>query len=563
MSDTDNLLAHKIELRPTAQQAEFLDKCMGCARHLYNQLVAHFGEEEVVGEFVNEEGKTVEKKQPARKYDRQKINPLVAELKKQFPFYAEVPARIFEYVKQDYQAAMSRFFGNVKKKRRVGSKKNPYGKPTFKSKHDGRDSFNVDQNIHEQGRTIKLTGMHKHKIPALAMRRKRRWEGELRRVTVSKHAGKYFASLLVETEDYEKTYQKRSELVEKQDCIGVDLGVNHLAVLSDTPSFTGDVVKGQLIDNPRLLERNLKRLKRLQRKMSRQKRVVMPAQAAQRAQIAVQWAEAAIERAPDAQKDKCQQLAVTARKKAEEAMQYAAETTTATHERVYHQAMQKAINAAKQAKAAATRTRNAAGLTIDEIHNYLQPKGENGDKANPQHLILKDSNRLAKTKRRVARVHYRVANQRQEMLHQLTHELTLHYREVKIENLNVKGMQQGNIARSVSDVAFGEFRRQLEYKGQLRGTTITPVDRYYPSSKTCSRCGKVKEDLKRGDRTFRCNECGYKEDRDINAAINIKNWTTEQGARIKTHVEDDNSGGSSGNLGNRSVKREPVNKPSQ
>lgn len=91
-----------------------------------------------------------------------------------------------------------------------------------------------------------------------------------------------------------------------------------------------------------------------------------------------------------------------------------------------------------------------------------------------------------------------------------------------IEGLHVAGMVKNHsLARSVSDAAFGEFRRQLEYKTTRSGATLHVVDRWYRSSKTCSGCGSVKAKLFLSERTYRCDSCGLVLDRDLNAAINI------------------------------------------
>ena len=133
------------------------------------------------------------------------------------------------------------------------------------------------------------------------------------------------------------------------------------------------------------------------------------------------------------------------------------------------------------------------------------------------------SNRRNKARARVARLHAHVANQRQDALHKLTTHLASKYSEISIENLNVLGMVKNHrLAKSVMDASFGEFRRQLEYKTTRTGARLNVVDRWYPSSKTCSRCGRVKAKLSLSERTYRCESCGLVMDRDLNAAINIK-----------------------------------------
>ena len=134
----------------------------------------------------------------------------------------------------------------------------------------------------------------------------------------------------------------------------------------------------------------------------------------------------------------------------------------------------------------------------------------------------KGSNRRAKAKATVARIHARVANQRQDGLHKLTTWLTNKYSDVSIEDLHVAGMVKNrHLAKSVSDAAFGEFRRQLEYKTARSGAALHVVDRRYRSSQTCSGCGSVKAKLSLAERTYRCDSCGLTMDRDLNAAINI------------------------------------------
>lgn len=130
-------------------------------------------------------------------------------------------------------------------------------------------------------------------------------------------------------------------------------------------------------------------------------------------------------------------------------------------------------------------------------------------------------NRL-KLVRRVARVHARIASIRNDFWNKLTTRLCRENQAVAIEDLNVKGMA-GNrkLARALSDVGFGRMRPLLDYKTKLYSTRFVIADRWYPSSKTCSRCGAVKKVLGLGDRVFHCDECGHVQDRDENASTNL------------------------------------------
>ena len=133
------------------------------------------------------------------------------------------------------------------------------------------------------------------------------------------------------------------------------------------------------------------------------------------------------------------------------------------------------------------------------------------------------SARREKAKARVARLHARVADVRADAIHKVTTMIAGNYSVVCIEDLNVAGMVKNrSLARSVSDAALGEFRRQLEYTAARTGAVLRVVDRWYPSSKTCSNCGVVKAKLSLSERTFNCDACGLSIDRDLNAAINIQ-----------------------------------------
>ena len=119
-------------------------------------------------------------------------------------------------------------------------------------------------------------------------------------------------------------------------------------------------------------------------------------------------------------------------------------------------------------------------------------------------------------------MHHRVANLREDTLHKLTTRLTREYGTIVVEDLNVAGMGRNRrLARRVADAAFGEIRRQLTYKTRRHGTRLVVADRWFPSSKTCSRCGAVKAKLPLSVRVFECDTCGLVVDRDENAGHNL------------------------------------------
>jgi IS605 OrfB family transposase len=132
------------------------------------------------------------------------------------------------------------------------------------------------------------------------------------------------------------------------------------------------------------------------------------------------------------------------------------------------------------------------------------------------------SKRRSQSRRRLARIHAHAANLRRDALHKLTTSLATEVGVVVVEYLNVAGMVRNRrLARALSDSGLAELRRQLAYKTTWYGSRLVVADRFYPSSKTCSGCGWVKAKLTLAERTFTCEECGLRVDRDLNAAHNL------------------------------------------
>ena len=136
-----------------------------------------------------------------------------------------------------------------------------------------------------------------------------------------------------------------------------------------------------------------------------------------------------------------------------------------------------------------------------------------------------------KQKLKVARIHEHIANQRKDFLHKQSRQIANAYDAVAIENLDMKDMTQAlHFGKSVSDNGWGMFTRMLEYKLTDSGKAFVKIDKWFPSSKTCSKCGCINETLKLGDRIWTCDGCGVTHNRDTNAAINIRN----EGLRLLT-----------------------------
>jgi len=134
---------------------------------------------------------------------------------------------------------------------------------------------------------------------------------------------------------------------------------------------------------------------------------------------------------------------------------------------------------------------------------------------------------------RLAKTHRKVANTRRHLVHQASRALVDRCQVIVIEDLNVAGMVRNrHLSRSISDAAMGELSRQLLYKARWHGVDVRVADRYFPSSKTCSGCGVVRNDLNLATRTYSCGTCGLVLDRDLNAAINLARWQPKEPSAV-------------------------------
>ena len=358
------LLAHKIELRPTQQQADYLDRACGSRRHAFNQLLAHFNQDGI-------------------KWSKKVANEKYKQLRLEFPWYAEVSQRVTRNTVDDLHNAFSHFFRRVKNGEKAGY-------PKFK-KRGLHDSFSLREKpkFDVDGRTLRIEKLKTR----IKMRQELRFTGTPCQVTISKRAGKYFVSILVDTQDYDTKHPD-------QESVGVDFGIKDLATCSD----------GQIFAANQKLKHSLKRLAKKQRALSRK---------------------------------------------------------------------------------------------------------------------TKGSNRYAKARQAVAKLHYRISNQRLAVLHEVSNYLTAKFKLITIENLNVKGMIKNHkLARAISDAGFGMLREFIEYKAYLRGCQVVIADRFFPSSRKCSvlDCDYINDNLTLSDREWQCPDCKTTHDRDRNASWNLDNF---------------------------------------
>ena len=141
----------------------------------------------------------------------------------------------------------------------------------------------------------------------------------------------------------------------------------------------------------------------------------------------------------------------------------------------------------------------------------------------------KGSNNRDKARLKVSKLHKKVKNQRNDYQHKISRELADKFKVICLETLKVKNMVKNkSLAKSINDVSWSSFIEKLSYKVAENQGYLVKIDRFYPSSKTCSNCGCIKESLKLSERTYKCDECGFTIDRDLNASINILNVGLKQ-----------------------------------
>jgi putative transposase len=158
-----------------------------------------------------------------------------------------------------------------------------------------------------------------------------------------------------------------------------------------------------------------------------------------------------------------------------------------------------------------------------KIESAKVKAGLNPKQSIPTGTKLSLSNNRKKAQESIARLYARISNVRKDFLHKITTSVCRENQTIIIEDLKVKEMLANNkLAREISDIGFGEFRRKLTYKVLRYGNELVIADRWFPSSKLCSICGWKNDSLTLKDREWVCQECGTIHDRDLNAAINLR-----------------------------------------
>ena len=373
--------AVKVALDPTPRQVRLLCSHAGAARFAYNAGLAHVKDMLENGEPPDWSHYALLRWWNANK-DTLAVNSVTGVV-----WWSQNSKEAYSRALRDLAQGLS----NWSKSRKGQRKGRRVGFPRFKSKNTAmRFAYSTCITAPTASDPYGLKLSRIGRVHCMENVYKRVNGARLIRVSVSCRAGRWYASLTVEREQPSSSTRTR-----KLGTVGVDLGVKHLATLSD----------GTVIPNPRALDVRLKALRKAQQALSR-----------------------------------------------------------------------KTMGSARREKA----------------------------------------------KERVARLYARVSDARMDAINKATTMIARTYTTVCIEELNVAGMVKNHhLARSVSDASLGEFRRQLEYKTMRTRASLRVVDRWYPSSKTCSNCGTVKAKLSLSERVYRCGVCGLSMDRDLNAAINL------------------------------------------
>lgn len=370
--------AHRVALDPSKVQSDLFAQCAGIARFSWNWALDRWQSEYAARKL------DPSLPSPSEAALRKSLNAIKAEA---FPWMMRAPKAVPQQAIKNLGSAFKAFFEGRARY------------PNFKAKDRCRDSFRPDNGpgtFRVQDKRLKLP-----RIGWVRMHERLRFDESLnpvlKSVIISREADRWFAAISVEIDHCP------AGLTGLPAC-GVDLGITHLATLSD----------GRKIEGPKSLRKNLKRLARLQR-----------------------------------------------------------------------------------------------------VHARKMKGGKN----------------RARSRLRVARLHARIRNIRQDNLHKLTTLLAREHSTVVIENLNVRGMMANRrLSRAISDMGFFEFRRQLTYKLSRSGGRLVVADRFFASSKICFPCKEKVDSLALSVRSWTCASCGALNDRDLNASMNLKYLAGSEGS---------------------------------
>ena len=375
------LTAVKYRIYPNKNQSILINKTIGCARFVYNRMLGDF-------------------------YDNDLITT-PAYYKQDYPFLKEVDSLALANSQMNLKQAFRNYKNN----------KDHFDKPKFKKKSRSKLSYKTNN---QKGKTIRIENNKLH-LPKFKSGIKivlhRQIEGLIKSVTIEQvPSGYYTASILYDVPD-----NQEETILSKDNIIGIDLGLTHLAITSDNEKY----------DNP-------KHFRQLQNKLRKEQRIL-----SRRFENNIK-------------------------------------------ERVYNE-----------------------NGDLDKII-FKKP--------------LKDCKNYQKQKHKVAKIHNKIKNRRLDNLHKVSTKVVKSHDYVVMETLKVHNLiKNRKLSKSIADVGWSMFVNMIEYKCERYGKEFVQIDQWYPSSQICSHCNHNDGKKTLSVREWTCNNCGTHHDRDINAAINIKN----------------------------------------
>jgi len=432
---------YRTELDLNNQQITACKKHAGAARYAYNWGLKR------KQELYQTTGRSISAMELHRELNHLKQTAL--------PWMYEVSKCAPQEALRDLDMAFTNFFRRVQLKKE-GQWKGPSGYPKFKTKRQGPGSFRLTGSIHVYEQAIDLPRLGRLRlkecgyVPTNGV--------NVLSATVSEEAGCWFVSVQVEEEVPDPP-------AGTGESIGIDVGINRLAQCSD----------GRVVENPKALRSELKRLKRLHRRLSRKTK--------------------------------------GSKNRAKARMKLARKYARIAHVRqdALHQGTSALTRAHLTLEERAARTAEIAASLPEPKTKVKAKKGKrsrSGDPPLPEHIARQVKAKQVKRLLRLAQVS----------------DAPVRPAVVVLEELHVAGMKRNRkLALSISDVGLGEFRRQMRYKTLWQGETLLLADRWFPSTKRCSRCGNVKEEMDLSERIYMCENpaCGLVIDRDLNAALNL------------------------------------------